>query len=330
MPVATIRSQPRLLQPEEINIPPGVDCGYRKHRKQLKAGSSSGSGGNHRQQSRRRKVTFKQVVAVRPIKHVDNMTDDELDDIWFNRDDFDTFKMSFVRTVKLLSSGAFKGDDENHCARGLEGRTREGAFQRKSNKYHGRQAVLFEQERQRSLGINEDKLISEAYVVENLRCRLTALEMGIKDQNEVFEELSQIKDELSQINECSMEDLDFEDSFTEATEELTSSDEDSSSDADEEDLDPEDNVSATITEEKVEPSLTDEEECSSSDEEEGSSSDEEECSSDEEECSSDEEDLGQGDDTNDDASEMSQENNIITEEDEESVEQPQERDTTHT
>jgi len=193
MPVATVRSQPELL------LPKGLDGALLEKPKPKPS------------QVPKRRVTFKQVVAVRPIKHVDNMTDDELDDVWYNRDDFDGFKMSFLRIVKLLSSGAYLGDDENNCTRGLEGRTREGAFLRKANKYHGRQAVLFEQQRQRSLGINDENLISKAYIVENLRCRLTALEKGIQDQNEVFEELTNISD--------------YNDETTETTEELSSDEE---------------------------------------------------------------------------------------------------------
>lgn len=206
MPVATVRSQPKLLQPKGLGFAPLE----KPKPKPI--------------ESQKRRVTFKQVVAVRPIKHVDNMTDEELDDIWYNRDDFDGFKMSFLRIVKLLSSGAYLGDDENNCARGLEGRTREGAFLRKANKYHGRQAVLCEQQRQRNLGINDENFISKAYIVENLRCRLTALERGIQDQNEVFEE-------LTNMNDCSIDDTVSEvsdqdnDETTETTEELSSDEE---------------------------------------------------------------------------------------------------------
>lgn len=208
MPVATVRSQPKLLQPKLLQ--PKVLGGVHFEKPKPKPVETP-----------KRRVSFKQVVAVRPIKHVDNMTDEELDDVWYNRDDFDGFKMSFLRIVKLLSSGAYLGDDENNCARGLEGRTREGAFLRKANKYHGRQAVLYEQQRQRSLGINDDNLISKAYIVENLRCRLTALEMGIQDQNEVFEELTNISD-------CCVDDTVSEkdnDETTETTEELSSDEE---------------------------------------------------------------------------------------------------------
>merc|ERR1712224_217737 len=116
--------------------------------------------------------------------------------------DFNKFKRSFLNTVRMMSSGVHIEDNEN-TVRGLEGRTREGAFKRKSNKHHGRQAVLCEQDRQRSIGIHNEEMISDAYVNENLKCRLEALEMGIKDQYEVFEE-------LRKINEFDVEEMDLE------------------------------------------------------------------------------------------------------------------------
>jgi hypothetical protein len=196
MPIATVRNQPELLQPEDIPHSP-VKCEKRSAVRR----------------NPRRKLVFNQVVNVRPIKHLDNMSDEEVNAIWFSREDFEDMKDSYAETVRMISKGAFKGDDDEHCARGLEYRTREGAFKRKTNKWNALQAVLDEQDRQQRLGINDDELLREAYVEENLHCRLAALELGIQDQDDA---LAEYETEVDQEEEdSSLEELDYGDIYKE-------------------------------------------------------------------------------------------------------------------
>mmetsp|Transcript_26788 Transcript_26788/g.39631 ORF Transcript_26788/g.39631 Transcript_26788/m.39631 type:complete len:230 (-) Transcript_26788:51-740(-) len=140
-----------------------------------------------------RKVTFHEIVAVRPIEHIGDMNAEDVYNIWYRGTDFNSFKRSFLNTIQMMLLGNYNGDDLNNCARGLECRTRDGAYKRKMNKYHSRQAVLSEQDRQTSIGIRNEHMISDVYTMETISARLEALELGIQDQNEVFEEVRKIK-----------------------------------------------------------------------------------------------------------------------------------------
>ena len=132
----------------------------------------------------RTSVRFNETVAVRPITHVDDLSDDDLDALWFTRDDFAKMKRSFSNTTKLISQGLYAEDEDHICARGLEHRTKCAARNRRRTRWHAIGAVLLEQRRQRNLGIRDDELISEAYTEENLRCRLVALRLGVQDQKQ--------------------------------------------------------------------------------------------------------------------------------------------------
>mmetsp|Transcript_29948 Transcript_29948/g.45397 ORF Transcript_29948/g.45397 Transcript_29948/m.45397 type:complete len:232 (+) Transcript_29948:94-789(+) len=175
MTIANSLSHPNLLigtHREKINIS-SVELDFTVKEKQV--------------QGQSQQVSFYEYVAVRPIKHIGDMSAQEVYNVWYNRTDFNNFKSSFLDTVRMMSLGEYDGDDESKCSRGLEGRTRDGAMKRKMNKYHSRQAVLSEQDRQRSIGVSNDKMISDVYIVENFSCRLEALEVGIQDQYEVFD-----------------------------------------------------------------------------------------------------------------------------------------------
>ena len=166
MPISTFR-HPQLLKPEDFN-----------------AISKDQFVANAPAKKERKRVSFKPSVSVRPIRHVNDIPEEELKEAWYNRREFDAMKKAFARTVKMISHGVYPGDDENHCARGLEYRVRVGALARRENKSNGLEAVLDEQDRQMHHGVVDDELIREAFVRENIQCRLSALQSGIRDQEE--------------------------------------------------------------------------------------------------------------------------------------------------
>ena len=157
--------QQKLLQPEGLTIVENVKRTVKPTPKK----------------SERRRVQFKETVAVRPIVHVDNMSEDDISAIWFSKADFDIMKKSFASTVRMLTFGEFSGDNDEHCARGLEFRTRNGALERRENKWNALNATLDEQDRQRELGISNELLLSQIYITENKHCRIAALNLGLRD-----------------------------------------------------------------------------------------------------------------------------------------------------
>lgn len=106
MPVSTLR-QPQLLKPEGFNI---ISKDHFATPKPAKKD--------------RKRVSFKPSVSVRPIRHVNEYTDEEIKNGWFCRNDFDAMKKGFVSTVNMISRGIYQADNEEHCARGLEYRVR--------------------------------------------------------------------------------------------------------------------------------------------------------------------------------------------------------------
>ena len=87
-----------------------------------------------------------------------------------------------VRLLMMTHGDNTMIDNEEHCSRGLEYRTREGAAARRANKWNAREAVLNEQHRQRELEIRNEKLLCQIYVAENCHSRLNALKLGIEDE----------------------------------------------------------------------------------------------------------------------------------------------------
>lgn len=200
MPISTFR-HPQLLKPANFN--PITKDSFSKNATK-----------NVAPKKERRRVTFNTRVSVRPMIHVNDISDEEISDVWFCRDDFANMKKGFARTVKLISHGVYKGDDDVHCARGLEYRVRAGALARRENKLSGLEAVLDEQDRQLKSGIVNEERIREAFLNVSLKCRLSALKRGISDQDEadfIHEDgnTQLFEDETSDESSCSNDELDF-------------------------------------------------------------------------------------------------------------------------
>ena len=133
----------------------------------------------------RRQVRFRDTVSVRLIKHIDDMSNKQVFDAWYGNKDFKKIKKVLLQMVRLLMMTHGDNtmiDKEEHCSRGLEYRTREGAAARRVNKWNALDAVLEEQIRQRVLGIRNEKLLCQIYVAENCHSRLNALKLGIEDE----------------------------------------------------------------------------------------------------------------------------------------------------
>jgi hypothetical protein len=131
----------------------------------------------------RRHVLFRDNVSVRPITHMNEMSMDHIRAIWYEKKDFVEMKKQMAVTLRIMSHGGQPNiDTEEHCSRGLENRTKEGALVRRENKCNALNAVLDEQDRQRELRIQNDALICQIYALENHLSQLRALRFGIRDE----------------------------------------------------------------------------------------------------------------------------------------------------
>eukprot|EP00543_Licmophora_paradoxa_P008844 CAMPEP_0202457970 /NCGR_PEP_ID=MMETSP1360-20130828/18822_1 /ASSEMBLY_ACC=CAM_ASM_000848 /TAXON_ID=515479 /ORGANISM="Licmophora paradoxa, Strain CCMP2313" /LENGTH=240 /DNA_ID=CAMNT_0049078223 /DNA_START=27 /DNA_END=749 /DNA_ORIENTATION=+ len=142
------------------------------------------SAAQNQQDKPKRHIRWNEDVTVKCIEHVNDMTDEEISDVWWTKEDFHYMKATFAITVRRIMNGVYLGDDDEHCSRGLEYRTRDGALCRRNNKLLGLLAVLEEQDRQVATCEYSDVRIACEYMKANKKCRKEALHMGLYDEEE--------------------------------------------------------------------------------------------------------------------------------------------------
>ena len=133
----------------------------------------------------RRGIIFNEDVYVQETHHINDFSDDEVFHYWFDKRDYQQMKIDFAPTVRLLSIRQLPVDSDEHCGRGLEYRTREGAQRRKLNKLTALCAVLDEQERQRLEGELSDHKLSKVYIRASASCRQMSHLMALQDEEDV-------------------------------------------------------------------------------------------------------------------------------------------------
>ena len=151
-----------------------------------------------------RTVTFAPTAKVRQVA---KMTKEEAKDIWFVHEDFAKMKKSFAPTVLRMMDGDLTEEEakgEEHCTRGLEYRTKDGARRRMKNKFNGISAVLHEQDRQIFEEINDPLVLAAIYRQVSAQCVEEAIALGrydeldvqeyLAEQEEVIEEAEDIED----------------------------------------------------------------------------------------------------------------------------------------
>ena len=133
---------------------------------------------------RKRKIEFRlRDNTIHPIPHVDDLPEEEVNAVWYEREDYDRMKQALVPVIRRLMKGEKVAENNNETARGLEFRTREGAIRRQHNKLDSINAVLDEQDRQKTMRINDDEKLREIYLSRSAHCLEEARELGMKDEH---------------------------------------------------------------------------------------------------------------------------------------------------
>jgi hypothetical protein len=135
-----------------------------KQRRRRKAGQSHPSdiALSTRVSPKHRAVSFAPSIRYKPVKHIDDFTDEQIEDIWFTEYDLNVIRADCVATVRhMMYKRAI--DEETDCTRGLEFKTPAGAKFRKNNKQTAIQAVMAEQRSQKSTGVADEEYLSEVY-----------------------------------------------------------------------------------------------------------------------------------------------------------------------
>jgi hypothetical protein len=144
---------------------------------------------------KKKTVSFNRLVFVRETLHISDYECEEKKNTWFNKTEMHNTKAAMVATLRLMLSGVEDldcEDSDQHCARGLEFRSRAGARKRKENKLLALEAVLGEQDDQFDKGIFNPTAISLVYQQVSRRPRISAHERGMKDEVAAYEERSLI------------------------------------------------------------------------------------------------------------------------------------------
>ena len=117
------------------------------------------------------------------IEHLDELSDDDVASMWYNVDEYEAMKVEYKKIVSLMenSNGVIQS---NETSRGLEYRTRTGAWARYTNKKCSFRAVLQEQEKQWDKNIRDVNAIANVYMKHSRKCRRAAFLMGRKDAME--------------------------------------------------------------------------------------------------------------------------------------------------
>lgn len=116
-----------------------------------------------------------------PIPHINDMCDDEVKSVWYEKHDYDQIKADIIPIVKRIMKGDKIEETDQMTIRGLEYRTRKGAIKRQHNKVEAITAVLDEQDRQIELDILDPELISHAYLEISANCLKEAQQLAVGD-----------------------------------------------------------------------------------------------------------------------------------------------------
>jgi hypothetical protein len=131
-------------------------------------------------------ISFADQNQVFEIMHLNDFPPDAIADIWYDSSEYAQIKNDYRLTIFLIESGE-KFTGEEHTSRGLEYRTREGAWARYENKRDAYNAVLDEQDRQWKEDIHDWDIISRVYLEHSSKRLNAAYERGVEDEKEVIE-----------------------------------------------------------------------------------------------------------------------------------------------
>lgn len=127
-------------------------------------------------------LAFKATVIMHNVLHLDDYSDEEVAACWFDNDGVHRFKTDLKLTMKLIEIGDLSYDTEEHCRRGTEYRTPNGAQKRKRNKAVALDAVLDEQEAQWDADRIDPEGIAIVYMAATRHCKFEAHMLALTDE----------------------------------------------------------------------------------------------------------------------------------------------------
>ena len=138
---------------------------------------------NKHSKSKGMNITFSGKKHIKKIPHLNTMSEEDIEQIWYSHYDYDDIKASFEYTVFMMDAGEAKTvENDEHTTRGLEMRTEEGAWARFEHKRDAYNAVLDEQDRQWNDGEDDPEQIAALCLEVTESAARGASERGMTDQ----------------------------------------------------------------------------------------------------------------------------------------------------
>ena len=125
-------------------------------------------------------VCFSNQVETVLVERIEDYTADEIAAVWYNKNDFEEMKIEIKVTVRFMETGTKLPSDKTSI-RGLEHKTRAGAWRKFQNKRIAYCAVLDEQDNQWANNIDDPDAIAQVYAEHSALCHVIAQKNGRKD-----------------------------------------------------------------------------------------------------------------------------------------------------
>jgi hypothetical protein len=134
----------------------------------------------------KKRIEFTKQNEVFPVEHLDDMTPQEISNIWYDPKEYAEIKSSYQVTIFLMETAEsndkpMPDETDEHTIRGLEYRTQTGAWARYEKKRDAYNAVLDEQDRQWKVDCDDHERLAEVYLKHSTKCCSAAYQRGLED-----------------------------------------------------------------------------------------------------------------------------------------------------
>jgi hypothetical protein len=143
-------------------------------------------GNRSRSNGGRNRLEFNKKNEIFDVEHLDDMTPQEISNIWYDPKEYAEIKSSYQVTIFLMETAESNDkplpeETDEHTIRGLEYRTQTGAWARYEKKRDAYNAVLDEQDRQWKVDCDDHERLSEVYLQHSSKCCAAAYQRGVED-----------------------------------------------------------------------------------------------------------------------------------------------------
>ena len=132
-----------------------------------------------------RTVSFSASVRVRPTLHLNDYSDDEVEQCWYASYEFKAMKHQVKVGAKFMDKGILVVQGEDFPTRGLEIFTKKQSQQRVRDRRASSDAVFNEQSLQQTQGIVDSEAIARVYRSVSVACLVRAQNVAAKDRLDI-------------------------------------------------------------------------------------------------------------------------------------------------